>query len=284
MAIALALLSSLLYGAGDFFGGLSARRLPPLVIGLASHVAVIAPMVLLAFFVTATNVRPVDLAWGVAAAVAGGLGVVLLYRGLAIGPMSIVSPLTAVVAASVPVLFGLARGERPSMLQWLGIGAALIAIVFMTRVSDAGGSTTSVAASTVFISMVAGLGFGFYFVALERTSPDSGLWPIAAGRVASSCMFAVVVALNPRARSALAKLHGGVLPLVLAAAAGDVGANTLYLLAVRRGDLSIVAVLSSLYPASTVLLAGRFLHERMNSTQRVGLGIAAVAIALVAGG
>ena len=190
MAIVLALLSSVLYGAGDFLGGLSARRLPPLVIGLASHLTVIVPMFVLASLVASTNVRAVDLGWGAAGAIAGGLGVVLLYRGLAVGPMSIVSPLTAVVAASVPVLFGLARGERPSVLQWLGISLALIAIVFMTRVSDANGSTTSVATSTVFVSMLAGLGFGFYFIALERTSPSSGLWPIAAGRVASACMFA----------------------------------------------------------------------------------------------
>jgi uncharacterized membrane protein len=284
MYIGLALLSALLYGAGDFFGGLGARRIAPLLLGFLTHAVVIVPMFVVAAFIAAPHVRGADLGWGAAGAVAGGLGVVLLYKGLAIGPMSIVSPLTAVVAAAVPVLFGVLIGEGPSRVQTMGIFLALVAIVLMTRGASSTDGGGSVLPSTVLFSVVAGLGFGFYFIALERTSSASGLWPIAIGRVASASMFAVLVARNPSARKSFASLRGKVIGFTLAAAFGDVAANTLYLLAVRRGNLAVAAVLSSLYPASTVLLAGRFLHERLMRSQRMGLAVAAVAIGLVAGG
>jgi uncharacterized membrane protein len=284
MYIGLALLSALLYGAGDFFGGLGARRIAPLLLGFLTHVVVIVPMFVVATFIAAPHLRPVDLAWGAAGAIAGGLGVVLLYRGLAIGPMSVVSPLTAVIAAAVPVLFGVLIGDGPSRVQTLGIVLALLAIVLMTRADSSADHGQSVLPSTVVVSVLAGLGFGFYFIALERTSSGSGLWPIAVGRVASGSMFAVLIACNHSARKTFASLRGKVIGFTLAAAFGDVAANTLYLLAVRRGNLAVAAVLSSLYPASTVLLAGRFLHERLNRPQRIGLAIAAVAIGLVAGG
>ncbi len=284
MYIGLALLSALLYGAGDFFGGLAARRIAPLLLGFLTHAVVIVPMFIVATFISAPHLRAVDLGWGAAGAAAGGFGVVLLYKGLAIGPMSVVSPLTAVIAAAVPVLFGLFIGAGPSAVQSLGILLALVAIVLITRADSSVNGGGSVLLSTVVVAGFAGLGFGFYFIALERTSSGSGLWPIAVGRIASALMFAALVARNPAVRKTFASLRGKVIAFTLAAAFGDVAANTLYLLAVRRGNLAVAAVLSSLYPASTVLLAGRFLHERLNRPQRTGLAVAAVAIGLVAGG
>ena len=136
---------------------------------------------------------------------------------------------------------------------------------------------------TLGFALIAGFGFGMFFVALDRTSKTAGLWPLVSGRVASSALLSIlVVTLPPFRRRVFTRNLWPTMPLITGAAAFDLTANVFYLFAVRRGDLSIVAVLSSLYPASTVILANRFLHERLAPRQLAGMGIAVAAVALVA--
>ncbi len=286
MAVVLALISSAVYGIGDFFGGLTARRLPPLVVGFITHAMVVIPMVIVASLIGAESFTQHDIAWSAGAAVAGEFGVVLLYRGLAVGPMSVVSPVAAVVSTAIPVFVGALTDVQPRTVQWLGISIAVLAIVLVSQgeeSSSKSGGPVKVQLSTLLASIGAGAGFGLFFVALAQTGEGSGLWPIAFGRMVSSSLFALVVLATVRPLRGIT-LGKQVVGLAALTAAGDLGANAAYLLAVRRGDLALVSVLSSLYPASTVLLARIALGERLRGRQQLGLGIATVAIVLVAGG
>lgn len=289
MAVLLALASALIYGAGDFFGGLTARRIPPFLVVLVSHAIVVIPMLVMAALIGAERFDQTDLAWSLAGAIGGALGVALLYRALAAGPMSVVSPITALVAAVLPVIVGSVFDEAPSVAQAIGIVLAFGAIVLVSR-GDTSGETDQVAVSTMLAAGAAGVGFGVFFIALAQTGDESGLWPIAVGRVASAALFALVLFATPRTwrvpRFSARQWRGDPVAFVfvLLAAAGDLAANVLYLIAVRKGDLAIVSVLSSLYPASTVVLARVALREQMVPSQLIGLACAVGAVGLVAAG
>jgi drug/metabolite transporter (DMT)-like permease len=294
MAVFLALLCSLTYGAGDFFGGSAARKVHPFAVGWISHSLVVGPIAFAAILVGATSVAPHDLVWGAIGGLLGAVGLLALYAGLARGPMTIVAPTTALVAASLPVFVGAGiEGERPSAKQWAGIVLALIAILVISRpvgpvgpvLSDDDDMTGHAGfdPTTFGLAVVAGAGFGMFFVALHQTSGTAGLWPLVAGRAASSVLFSLFVFAVPPIRRRV--LTGNLRPslgLIAAAASLDLVANVFYLLANRRGALSVVAVLSSLYPASTILLANRLLNERIDRVQAAGIGLAAVAVGLVA--
>ena len=306
MAIFLALMCSLTYGAGDFYGGSAARRVHPFAVVWVSHTAVVGPIALVAAIVGANQVTAQDLGWGVVGGLMGEMALLALYAGLARGPMTIVAPTTGLVAAAIPVVVGsVFQGERPSGRQWIGIVLTMIAIVAVSlspsspeptvdktlnRPNLQAGSTASsgsprFGAITLGLALVAGCGFGMFFVALDRTSKDAGLWPLVSGRIASSLLLtAFVVAIPPFRRRVFTPNLGATLPLIATAATFDIVANVFYLVAARRGDLSIVAVLSSLYPASTVVLANRLLGERLARRQVLGMFVAVAAVALVASG
>jgi drug/metabolite transporter (DMT)-like permease len=277
MAVLLALASAATYGAADFLGGLSSRRAPAVAVTLVSQAA---GLVVLLGAVAVLGGAPTraDLAWGAASGLAGGAGLLLLYRGLAGGTMSVVAPITAVCAAAVPVGAGLAMGERPSALALTGVVVALLAIVLVSREEAPAAAPRGPVTAAVRTALLAGVAFGLFFVLLGRTGDDAGLWPLVAARGGSIALLAVIgqVAGEPL-RVPRAALGG-----VLAAGILDMTANVLYLLAVREGLLSLVAVLSSLYPASTVLLATVVLRERLHPVQRTGLAAAAAAVALIA--
>ena len=202
----------------------------------------------------------------------------MFYWALGHGAMTVVAPTTAVIGAVVPVVAGLVQGERPHPVSLLGIG---LAIACVALVSGAGESDPAQRRATprrvLLAAILAGIGFGSLFVLLERTSEDSGMWPLVAARMTSVPILVLIVVVT-RARPG-----GDRRTLLLALLAGvlDMGANVLYLLAVRRGLLSIVAVITSLYPASTVALAFAVDGERVSRTQAVGLGLTAVALVLV---
>ncbi|HEX8693093.1 MAG TPA: EamA family transporter [Longimicrobium sp.] len=281
MAYLLALASSLFYGAADFLGGLAARRtatLPVVVVSqLAGLLLLLAVMPLLAPAAPAGT----DLAWGAAGGVAGGVGVGLLYHALSISAMSVVAPVTAVCAIAVPVVAGLALGERPGAGALAGVGLAAVAIGLISR-EPAPDRPVLLGATGrgVLLALAAGLAIGAFYVALERTAPAAGLWPLVAARATSVAMLAAV-ALAARRRL---RPDRGALRIILAGGALDMLANLLYLLAVRQGLLSVVAPLASLYPAATVLLAWIVLGERLHWFQGLGLAFAALAIALITGG
>lgn len=278
MAVVLGLASAIVYGASDFLGGLATKRSGAYAVVVWSQMAGLVVLAA-AVAVTGEAMPPAsDLAWGAAGGVGGGSGVVLLYRGLAIGRMAIVAPTAAVGAATIPVLAGLALGERPAPLALVGV---MIAVAAIGLVSSSGSDNRDVTGRRLPPGLLegvgAGLGFALFFVCLARTTGQSDLWPLLAARVS----IAVAAGAGLAARTTLRPAPGA-LPRIAVLGVLDMVANLLYVMASRRGLLSIVAVLVSLYPASTVVLARFVLHERLTPLQLGGLGAAAVGVALIA--
>ena len=214
--------------------------------------------------------------WGAAAGVGGGAGVLLLYRGLAKGRMSVVAPVTGVEAAGIPVVFALVIGERPSGLALAGVALGLIAVAL---VSTAPGREPAARRNVAGLpeALGAGLAFGLFFICLDKAPDSAGIWPLIGAR-ASSILLVGVVALAARVDLVTARGH---MPTIALAGLLDVGANIFYLLATQRGLLSLTAVLTSMYPGATVLLARVILKERLARVQLGGLAVAGVAVVLI---
>lgn len=279
MAILLGLAAALTYGAGDFVGGLVTRRAPLFTVVLLSQVAGTALLVAAVPFFTEPGPTASALAWGGASGAAGATGVLFLYKGLAEGRMSIVAPITSVEAAVVPVVWGLASGERPAVVALAGVVVALVAVLLVAGFEPAAATEprTRRLAAGVPEALVAGLAFGAFFILLDGAGDDTGLWPLVGGRTASLTLLTVLVLVRGERISAAPGTRG---PIV-AAGVLDVAANLLYLLSTREGLLSIVAVLTSLYPASTILLARIVLGERMGRLQLAGLALAAAGVVMM---
>jgi len=275
VAVLLALSSALVYGAADFCGGLASRRATAFIVVALSQAAGLIALLALLPVVGGSPTR-VDLAWGAAAGLAGAGGLVLFYRALAVGVMSVVAPVTALTAAAVPVLGGLALGERLAPWAATGIVLALVAVVL---VAAEGGLPTLHAARSAGLlpALAAGVGFGVFFVLLHGTQPESTLWPLVAARSVSAVL---VVVLALAARASL-RIPGRTSVLVVLAGVLDMAANALFLVATQQGQLAITGVLASLYPVSTVVLAQVVLHERLMRVQLAGLAAAAVAVVLI---
>ncbi len=275
MAIVLGLAAALLYGGSDFAGGLAARRLGSLAVNLVGLSASVA----LVWLVIAVSGGPAPtvhaIVWGVVGGVGGGVGTLMLYRGMARGQLSVVGPVSAVGAAIVPVVVGVGLGERPGGWAIAGVLVALPAITLVAMT----GSDGSGPSRTAFVDgLIAGVAFGFLFVALARAGNGSGLWPVAAEQT-TALVLVLGVAIFSRTPVRLTA-RGLALP-VLAGVSG-VAATLLYFVATQRGLLSTVAVLTSLYPGVTVLLARVIVHERFRLTQRVGLGLCALSVVAIA--
>jgi drug/metabolite transporter (DMT)-like permease len=276
MAVVLALSSAVAYGTADFLGGLASRRGPVFgVVALAQVAGLVALLVLLPWLGGPVGIS--DLAWGAAAGLAGAAGLLLFFRTLARGAMSVVAPITGVTGAAVPVLVGLLGGERIGLWAAVGIALALVAVVL---VSAEGGlrALGAIRPALLVPALGAGIGLGLAFVLLDRTADTSGLTPLVAVRLASAVLV-VVLALG--GRQSLRVGRAG-LPLVLLSGMGDMTANALFLLAVHQGgQLAITGILASLYPVVTVALAQLVLRERLVGTQVAGLVAAAAAVVLI---
>lgn len=279
MAALLALTSALFYGVSDFSGGLAARRVPATAVVLVSNGLSLVLALLAVALLPGSVYSGRDMLWGVAAGAVGLLGVVLLYRGLAIGPMSVVAPLTAVLSAVVPVVVGVARGERPGTVALCGVVLAIPAMVLIGREPHAG-RETRMSRGALVSALLAGVSFGGFYVLLAQTGPDGGAWPLV-GQRASSVVILLGLTAAAAARGAAASPRGA-LRLSVIAGVTDFAANLAYVLATHRGLLALVAVISSLYPATTLLLARGVLKERVARQQAAGLMLAAVAVALIA--
>jgi drug/metabolite transporter (DMT)-like permease len=222
-------------------------------------------------------VGPQDLLYGALGGLAGAAGVAMLYQGLASGAMSLVAPITGVVAVVVPVTVGVGGGERPAVLQYAGIALAVAAVALL---STGGSRGARPGRGTLLLAVGAGIGFGLFYVFLAKTSSHANLWPLVAARLASVVVLLAVSGAVRRMPS-----FGGANPLVvIGAGAFDVSANAFYLLAVHGGLLSIVAVLVSLYPVSTVLCSMVFLGERLRAQQLAGVGAAVAAVVCITAG
>lgn len=277
MAIVLALLGALVYGGSDFAGGLASRRAPALAVVFCGQLASLALLAVLLVAVPGRFDAP-SMAWGATAGLCGGVALLRFYRSLAVAPMTVVAPLTAVLSAVVPVVGGIVLGERPSPLALVGVVLAVGAVLLVSAEEGRLPGLSALRGPGVTGALVAGTGFGLLFVLLSRSAHDSGFWPLAAARVASLVLLAVVAVAGRRTLVP----RGAAAGLVLASGLGDMTANLLFVLASRLGLLSVVGVLLALYPAGTVLLALLVLRERLHRVQLAGLAAASAGVVLIA--
>jgi uncharacterized membrane protein len=282
MAVLFALCSALAYGLSDFIGGLVSRRTSPWAVAVVAQISSTTCTAAAATFVLGSP-TPTDFAWATLAGLGSGAGGGFLYRGFARGRMGVVAPVSAVGAAVIPVAAGVIGGERPSLLVWCGVVAALPGIWFVSSPPPPAGAEASPAGRLppgLTDALLAGAGFGLLFTALAQVPSRAGLWPLAATQAVSlPSVVLLAIALGgqwvPRGRPVRWALLAG--PLGALAAAG-------FLAATHAGYLTVAAVLSSLYPASTVLLAAVALREAIHRRQALGLGLCALAVVLVAAG
>ncbi|MGB3772398.1 MAG: DMT family transporter [Rhodococcus sp. (in: high G+C Gram-positive bacteria)] len=285
-AVILALIAALGYGVSDFVGGVASRRVAALRVVIVSYpVSIVVVAAAMPFVGGTASVSSV--VWGAVSGLAGGFAVWWFYLALAGGPMAVVSPITAVLVAGVPVGVGLALGERPSTLAYVGIALALFAVVLVSRESPdetagevAGGLSLRFTPRIAWLTVGSGLTFALAFIALDAAGgDDAGLWPLLASRVAATALV-WVVAVGTRSFSIP---RGGVLRLACWIAVLDVIANGALLFAFQEGLLSLVSVIAALYPAATVLLAMVMLGERVGKMQVVGMVVALGAVVLITG-
>ncbi len=293
--IALSLLTALAFGVGDFCGGLAAKRTTLLrVVGFAHIIGFFG--VLIAALVIGNVLLWEDVALGAVGGAFGGIGAALLYRGLARGPMSVVAPVTAISSAVFPALWGLARGDRPSALAAVGLVVALSAIWMVSASDDEDGLGVDESAVgrpmlvVVAESLTAGAGFGMFFIFMDLTDPASSPWAVVGARaLTGSLLGALLVVAAVRLRASgpnTADRPWGMATVSLIVVTGflDTAANVLFLLAIGAGSFVVVAVLTSLYPVATIVLASTILNESLNGRQKVGLPLALASTALIAVG
>jgi drug/metabolite transporter (DMT)-like permease len=282
MPIALAGMASLLWGTSDFLGGFaSAGWRAERVAGVSQLVGFALTLVVAPAF-TLTPTPDENLAWGAAAGVAGSVGIVLLYRVLAIGPMNVGAPTVAVVAAIVPTAIGLARGERPSGVAMTGVVLAVLAVALVGGASSPGPTEPRASTRLLVMAAVGGVGLGLGNVALSNTSAHSGLWPVVMAKVVAGAALWSFVFATPR-RGELPAARRNVTFAVWTGIV-DAAATASLALALQRGSLVLVSVLGSLFPAATVVLARVVLRERIGRVQGLGLMLALVAVAMIVGG
>jgi len=278
IGILLALLAAAGYGAADFVGGLSSRRVSPWAVALSGQLAGALAMLAVGVVVPG-QARVADFAWALMAGLGSGAGTVFLYRGLARGRMGVVAPVSGVGAALVPVLVGVSLGERPSTLTWIGVLVALPGIYCVSREVTQG---TGRSWGGIADGALAGLGFGLLFVALAQVPETAGVLPLALNQGVGALVTLLVASILrqpwlPRDRAGHRALGWGAVGGLL----GTAG-TAAFLLASHGADLAVVGVLASLYPAVTVMLAATVLREPFQLSQRLGLLVCGASVGLVA--
>jgi drug/metabolite transporter (DMT)-like permease len=280
MAIMLALVSAVLYGTSDFIGGVLSARVRPWTAAFTGQLAGGLILVVVSL-VTGSTLSWSAAGWGAVSGVGGGIGVIFLYRGLAGGRMGVVAPLSGVGAALVPAAVGVALGDRPSLLSWIGIAAAFPA-TWLVAAGESAADTGPAPrrGSGVVDGLIAGIGFGVGFAAVAQAPSASGQWPVAFDLLIAAVVAVIGATVAheawlPRDRTALLAVSTGVLASAALVA---------FLASTHHGMLAVTGIIAALYPAATVVLAIGVLHERVHRSQALGLGLCAVAVALVAGG
>lgn len=298
MAVLFSLLAAVVYGTADFGGGLASRRAPAIQVAVVSQA--LGCVVLVPLLVGADGFVAADLGWGMGAGFFGGLAIAVFYEALAGGRMSVVAPVSAVTAVGIPVVFGVITGERPSPFAVAGILLAFVAIVLVSQERAEApapvgeGPTPDVAEldevgteqdrlsprSALLLSVLAGCLFAPLFILFDQAGDGAVPWALVGARLASIPTLLVLAGIT---RTPL-RTDRRLLPLLLGVGAFDMLANVFVVLAFDQGLLTVVAVISSLYPAMTVLLARFVLHEHLRRIQLVGMGSALAAIALISAG
>jgi drug/metabolite transporter (DMT)-like permease len=292
--LVLSLTAAFTYGAADFLGGLASRRANTIAVVTISQGAGLLMVALLLPMLTSAAPGRSDWIWGGIAGLTGGVGVAFLYRALAVGVMAVVAPTTAVCAVLVPVLIAIALGERPGTRESLGIGLAVVAIVLVSQSATSGSQTSTsdkrlpepgegrpgpAEGSGLGLSLASGVAIGLFFLALARTNAAAGLWPLLAARAISVSLFAAMAVVY---RVPL-RMPPPVMVITIGGGIVDMLANLFFLLASRQGPLTLAVTLTSLYPASTVLLARVVVGERLAPRQWAGVAFALVAIVTIVG-
>ena len=284
LGVPLGLGSGLCWGTADFFGGVQARRLPALSVALWSQAAG-ALALAVALAVHGPPPTPSGFAWGLAAGAGSGLALMLFYRGLAEGAMSVVAPVAA-CGAVVPVLVAPLRGEPPSAVAGLGIVAAVTGVVLVSRSPGARQHPSALALRPRVLAMALGaaLGFGLFFVFVDAGTATAGaspLWVIAGARTSSLLVLTGIAVTGLRSQ---ARWPGRRIVAVALVGIADTTANLLFALAATGGNLAVVGVLGSLYPVATVVLARWLLRERLSGGQNAGVVLALTGVGLLAAG
>ena len=276
VAVALGLAASVSWGVADFLGGLKSRKLHVVSVLVLSQVV---GMLLVGALVAARAEGPPDghfLVYGALAGLSGLIGLAAFYRGMAVGAMAVVAPISA-TGAAIPVVVGVATGDRPSAIQGAGLLLALVGVVIASR--EEGSAGARLAAGTG-LARAAAAGFGGFFVGMDAASDGGVLWALLAARTFDvALLLGVALLLRP----GLA-LSGRDTRDIAAVGLFDVAANALFALASTEGLVSLVAVLASLYPVVTILLARAVLGERVSTSQAAGVVLALVGVAAIAGG
>lgn len=290
MIVLVGLASAIVYGISDFLGGLGSRRISPLLVSFVCFAVALVPIAVVTPLVG--SVWSADAVWlGAIAGVAGAGAIWAFYAALAIGPMSVVSPVTAAVAALIPAVVGILSGERFTLLGYLALAALVVAAVLLGVTREQQGGAVGVRA--VVLAVASGIGFGGYNVVMEATPPESQLAPLLVDLVAGVLLVGLILVVLRLVRGD--SLWGGSTPpprearrpgLMFAVAAGVLMAvaNTLLVWGLHQGELAIMGVLSALYPLGTVLLALTVLRERLTAVQVVGVVLALAASAALAFG
>ena len=273
MAVLLSVVTAFLYGSGDFLGGVASRRHSAIQVLTTVSLIGAVPLLFVAPLVATSPSTP-DLFLGAAAGLIGIAGLGLLYRGLARGPMAIFAPITAIVSAVFPVIWGVSRGDQQGLKIWFGLAIGLIGIFVLSSQPTA--DDIRVSFSVICEALLAGLAFGLFFSLLSETNTESAPWPIVAGRFSASLVLIFVALVQ---KTQLRPTRGWF--SLIACGICDTGANVAFLFALRYGQLGPVAVLASLYPAVTVLLARIVLGEHLTKRRLLGLFLAMATVVLV---
>jgi drug/metabolite transporter (DMT)-like permease len=274
-AILLALGSSVAYGLTDFLGGLAARRAHIFLLGSITQPLGLVLLLVVAPVVGGTVDGDVWF-WGVVAGLGGSIAYVTLFRALAIGPMSVASPISAIVAVVLPVLAGVLFGERLPVMGWVGIAVGIVAVLMVSQVHE--DAPHPVSLRVVVLAIAAGVFISVFLIGLERAPSDSGLWPVVIVRVVTSTLLLAAAA----SARVFSRPSRDVVALAATSTILDVIATVAFMLATREGLLSVVAVITALYPAATVLMARLVLKEHLQAVQRLGLLLAAVSVSVLA--
>lgn len=278
MAVLLALIAAGAYGLGDFLGGLASRRYPPMAL-MARSYTVSTLLVLLAMPWLEHHFSLPALLYSAGSGVALVVAIVCLYSALAIGPISIVSPITALLSAGLPVVVGLLLGEALSLAGWGGVLLGMAAIVLVGlhgEAPEAQPNRTRFAGKVVVLTVLTGVGFALSYVLTHAIPADAGMWPVLVARVVG--WLVILLVLGP------GMLRGGSRELWLYAVpigALDALAGTAMYLTLQQSQLSTSTVLMSLYPVFTILMALLVLRERLTLLQGLGIGLSLLAVMLM---
>jgi drug/metabolite transporter (DMT)-like permease len=299
-AVVFSLASALSWGAGDFSGGLATKRAPVFTVLAIGHAVGLVLLIALALLWVEPIPASADLVWGLVAGMAGAVGVAALYRALAVGRMGLVAPVSGVITAALPALFSAMTEGLPRVSTLIGFGLALFGVWLVAGAGGAEGRRDGLG-----LALLAGVGFGAFFILVHRAGTSAVFWPLAAARCGSLALVVPIalgrqgvsrnflpgaqdrtIAIGPALATPGSRFSFGIerrqLVPVLLAGVFDVGGNAFFVLAAQAGRLDVAAVLSSLYPASTVLLAALLLGERITRVQAAGIAAALAAIALIA--